>query len=60
VGCGLVRRRSWCLPGLSPLDTYQFLSQAVEAPLGNVVDTNCTSVARLRKDCLPGRFCDLG
>ena len=40
--------------GLSALDTYQFLSQAVEAPLANVVDTNYTSVAKLRKDWLPG------
>ncbi len=40
--------------GLSPLDAYQFLSQAVEAPLANVVDTNYTSVAKLRKDWLPG------
>ncbi len=40
--------------GLSPLDAYQFISQAVEAPLANVVDTNYTSVAKLRKDWLPG------
>jgi acetamidase/formamidase len=40
--------------GLSSLDAYQFLSQAVEAPLANVVDTNYTSVAKLRKDWLPG------
>jgi acetamidase/formamidase len=40
--------------GLSELDTYQFLSQAVEAPLANVVDTNYTSIAKLRKDWLPG------
>jgi len=39
--------------GLSALDAYQFLSQAVEAPLANVVDTNYTSVAKLRKDYLP-------
>jgi acetamidase/formamidase len=39
--------------GLSHLDAYQFLSQAVEAPLANVVDTNYTSVAKLRKDWLP-------
>jgi hypothetical protein len=39
--------------GLSMLDAYQFLSQAVEAPLANVVDTNYTSVAKLRKDWLP-------
>jgi len=40
--------------GLSLLDAYQFVSQAVEAPLANVVDTNYTSVAKLRKDWLPG------
>lgn len=43
------------LTGLSALDSYQFLSQAVEAPLANVVDTNYTSVAKVRKDWLPGR-----
>jgi acetamidase/formamidase len=43
------------LTGLSALDAYQFLSQAVEAPLANVVDTNYTSVAKVRKDWLPGR-----
>src|SRR5271166_3595949 len=40
--------------GLSALDAYQYLSQAVEAPLANVVDTNYTAVAKLRKDWLPG------
>ncbi len=40
--------------GLSMLDAYQFVSQAVEAPLANVVDTNYTSVAKLRKAWLPG------
>ncbi len=43
------------LTGMSALDSYQFLSQAVEAPLANVVDTNYTSVAKVRKDWLPGR-----
>jgi acetamidase/formamidase len=43
------------LTGLSALDAYQFLSQATEAPLANVVDTNYTSVAKVRKDWLPGR-----
>jgi hypothetical protein len=37
------------------LDAYQFISQSVEAPLANVVDTNYTSVAKLRKDWLPAR-----
>jgi len=40
--------------GLSQLDSYQFITQAVEAPLANVCDTNYTSVAKLRKDYLPG------
>jgi acetamidase/formamidase len=43
------------LTGLSMLDAYQFISQSVEAPLANVVDTNYTSVAKLRKDWLPSR-----
>jgi acetamidase/formamidase len=43
------------LTGLSMLDAYQFISQSVEAPLANVVDTNYTAVAKLRKDWLPGR-----
>jgi acetamidase/formamidase len=43
------------LTGMSALDSYQFLSQAVEAPLANVVDTNYTSVAKVRKNWLPGR-----
>jgi acetamidase/formamidase len=42
------------LTGLSVLDAYQFVSQAGEAPLANVVDTNYTSVAKVRKDWLPG------
>jgi acetamidase/formamidase len=42
------------LCGLSAMDAYQFISQAVEAPLANVVDTNYTSVAKMRKDWLPG------
>jgi acetamidase/formamidase len=41
------------LTGLSAMDAYQFISQAVEAPLANVVDTNYTSVAKLRKNYLP-------
>jgi acetamidase/formamidase len=40
--------------GLSAMDAYQFITQAVEAPLANVCDTNYTSVAKLRKDYLPG------
>ncbi len=41
--------------GLSAMDAYQFVSQAVEAPLANVCDPNYTSVAKVRKDWLPGR-----
>ncbi|WP_375504071.1 acetamidase/formamidase family protein, partial [uncultured Jatrophihabitans sp.] len=41
--------------GLSELDAYQLLSQAVESPLANVVDTNYTSVAKVRKAYLPSR-----
>ncbi|HEX9339409.1 MAG TPA: acetamidase/formamidase family protein [Pseudonocardiaceae bacterium] len=39
--------------GLSEMDAYQLLSQAVESPLANVCDTNYTSVAKVRKDWLP-------
>ena len=39
--------------GLSQLDAYQLLSQAVESPLANVCDTNYTSVAKVRKAWLP-------
>lgn len=39
--------------GLSELDTYQLLSQAVESPLANVCDTNYTSVAKVRKAFVP-------
>ena len=40
--------------GLDLLDAYQLVTQAVEAPLANVVDTNYTSVAKIRKEYLPG------
>ena len=39
--------------GLHVLDAYQLVSQAVEAPLANVVDTNYTSVAKIAKRFLP-------
>jgi hypothetical protein len=39
--------------GLSELDAYQLLTQAVESPLANVCDTNYTSVAKVRKAWLP-------
>jgi acetamidase/formamidase len=41
--------------GFETLDAYQFVSQTVESPLANVVDTNYTSVAKLRKEWLPKR-----
>lgn len=41
--------------GFEMLDAYQFVSQAVEAPLANVVDANYTSVAKLAKRWLPER-----
>ncbi|NNG41211.1 acetamidase [Flexivirga sp. ID2601S] len=39
--------------GMSELDSYQLLSQAVESPLANVCDTNYTSVAKVGKRFLP-------
>jgi len=39
--------------GLSELDAYQLVTQAVESPLANVCDTNYTSVAKIRKEYLP-------
>ncbi len=41
--------------GLSHLDAYQLVTQAVESPLANVVDTNYTSVAKIRKQWVPSR-----
>jgi acetamidase/formamidase len=41
--------------GLDVLDAYQLTSQTVESPLANVVDTNYTSVAKVRKQWLPQR-----
>jgi acetamidase/formamidase len=40
--------------GLTQLDSYQLLSQAVESPLANVCDVNYTSMAKVRKSYLPG------
>ncbi|WP_327232854.1 acetamidase/formamidase family protein [Streptomyces sp. NBC_01317] len=39
--------------GLSELDAYQLVTQAGEAPLANVCDTNYTCVAKIRKEWLP-------
>jgi acetamidase/formamidase len=39
--------------GLDPMDAYQLVTQAVEAPLANVCDPNYTSVAKIAKRYLP-------
>ncbi|MGH9102031.1 MAG: acetamidase/formamidase family protein [Acidimicrobiales bacterium] len=39
--------------GLEAMDAYQLVTQAVEAPLANVCDTNYTAVAKMRKAWLP-------
>lgn len=39
--------------GLSELDAYQVVTQAVESPLANVCDSNYTCVAKIRKEWLP-------
>lgn len=41
--------------GLSPMDAYQLVSQAVETPVANMVDTSYTVTARLPKAVLGGR-----
>ena len=40
------------LGGWDTLDAYQLVSQAGQAPAGNVVDTNYTMVAKLAKEHL--------
>ncbi len=40
--------------GMDTMDAYQLVSQAVLAPLANVVDVNYTSVAKMPKRYLPG------
>jgi amidase len=40
--------------GLDLLDSYQLVSQAGQAPVGNVCDPNYTMVAKLAKQYLPG------
>jgi acetamidase/formamidase len=40
--------------GLDALDAYQLVTQAIEAPLANVCDTNYTSLVKLPKRYLPG------
>jgi amidase len=42
------------LVGLDILDAYQLVSQAGEAPVGNVCDTNYTMVAKVEKKYLGG------
>jgi acetamidase/formamidase len=39
--------------GMDTMDAYQLVSQAVEAPLANVVDVNYTSIAKMPKRYLP-------
>ena len=41
------------LTGLSAMDSYQYVSQAVQSPIANVVDTNYTVVAKISKAYLP-------
>jgi acetamidase/formamidase len=41
--------------GLSRLDAYQLVTQAVESPLANVCDVNYTSIAKIAKKWLPDR-----
>jgi acetamidase/formamidase len=38
---------------LDPLDAYQLVTQAIEAPLANVCDPNYTSVVKMAKRYLP-------
>jgi acetamidase/formamidase len=40
--------------GLSPLDAYQLVTQVVESPVANVVDTVYTMTAKVAKTYLPG------
>jgi acetamidase/formamidase len=40
--------------GLSPLDAYQLVTQIVESPVANVVDTVYTMTAKVAKKYLPG------
>jgi hypothetical protein len=40
--------------GLSPLDAYQLVTQTVESPVANVVDTVYTMTAKVAKKYLPG------
>jgi acetamidase/formamidase len=40
--------------GLSPLDAYQLVTQTVESPVANVVDTVYTMTAKMPKRYLPG------
>ena len=42
------------LTGLSVMDSYQFVAQAAQSPVANVVDTNYTMVAKIKKSYLPG------
>jgi acetamidase/formamidase len=44
------------LLGIDALDAYQLVTQAIEAPLANVCDTNYTSVVKFPKRYLPEAF----
>jgi acetamidase/formamidase len=46
------------LCGIDALDAYQLVTQAIEAPLANVCDTNYTSVVKFPKRFLPGASFD--
>ena len=42
------------LTGLSVMDAYQLVTQVALSPVANVVDTNYTMVAKVKKSYLPG------
>jgi len=42
------------LTGLSVMDAYQLVTQVAQSPVANVVDTNYTMVAKVKKSYLPG------
>lgn len=42
------------LTGLSTMDAYQLVTQVAQSPVANVVDTNYTMVAKVKKAYLPG------
>jgi hypothetical protein len=36
------------------MDAYQFVAQSAQTPIANVVDTNYTVIAKLKKSYVPG------